>query len=199
MIKSIFAGFMIALVAGIYLVVEAPLGAFMFSLGLLTILYFKANLFTGKAGLLTTKDISFKDLSLIWVGNFIGCIICALLFSFTTLGSVFNIEASRILMIRVNNLWFENIILGIFCGIFMYIGVRSYVNYPYITILCVASFILLGTNHCVADMAYLLLANNKELFFAGFLTILETTLGNIIGTNLIPLITIYTDDCCSDN
>jgi hypothetical protein len=40
MIQSILAGLMIALAAGIYLVVGGPLGAFLFSLGLLTILWF---------------------------------------------------------------------------------------------------------------------------------------------------------------
>ena len=52
MIRSILAGLTIALAAGIYLVVGGPLGAFMFSLGLLTILHFQFYLFTGKAGLL---------------------------------------------------------------------------------------------------------------------------------------------------
>ena len=40
MIQSVLAGLMIALAAGIYLIVGGPLGAFLFSLGLLTILWF---------------------------------------------------------------------------------------------------------------------------------------------------------------
>lgn len=55
MIKSIMAGFMIALAAAIYITVGGVVGAFMFSLGLLTILYFQFNLFTGKAGLLADR------------------------------------------------------------------------------------------------------------------------------------------------
>jgi formate/nitrite transporter FocA (FNT family) len=55
MINSIMAGFMIALSAAIYLTVGAPLGAFMFALGLLTILHFQFHLFTGKAGGLLLK------------------------------------------------------------------------------------------------------------------------------------------------
>ena len=52
MIQSILAGLMIALAAGINLAVGGPLGALLFSIGLLTILHFQFYLFTGKAGLL---------------------------------------------------------------------------------------------------------------------------------------------------
>lgn len=55
MIKSIMAGFMITLAAAIYLTVSGALGAFMFAIGLLTILIFQFNLFTGKAGLLAQR------------------------------------------------------------------------------------------------------------------------------------------------
>ena len=57
MIKAILAGFMIAMGAGLYLTVGGPVGAFLFSVGLLTILKFGFYLFTGKAGLLATKEI----------------------------------------------------------------------------------------------------------------------------------------------
>ena len=186
MIKSIMAGFMIALAAAIYLTVGGALGAFMFSIGLLTILFFQFDLFTGKAGLLAQKCIRPKRLLMIWVGNLIGCALCSLLLLVTPLGSSLAVGASAITLTRISNLWFENIILGVFCGILMYIGVKQYPTAPYVTILSVASFILLGANHCVADMAYMFLAADPKILLPASAALLCTTAGNIIGCNLIP-------------
>ena len=124
MIKSIMAGFMITLAAAIYLTVGGALGAFMFAIGLLTILFFQFNLFTGKAGFLVQRQIKPLFLIMIWVGNLIGCASCSLLLLATPLGSSLAAGASAIILTRISNLWFENIILGIFCGILMYIGVK---------------------------------------------------------------------------
>ena len=55
--ESILAGLMIAIGAALFLILSGPLGAFFFSIGLLTILYFKFSLFTGKAGLLGSREI----------------------------------------------------------------------------------------------------------------------------------------------
>ena len=187
MIKSIMAGFMIALAATIYLTVGGALGAFMFAIGLLTILFFQFNLFTGKAGLLVQRQIKPLFLVIIWVGNLIGCALCSLLLLATPLGSSLAVGASAITLTRISNLWFENIILGVFCGILMYIGVKQYPTAPYVTILSVASFILLGANHCVADMAYMFLAADTKILLPASAALLCTTAGNVIGCNLIPL------------
>lgn len=58
LILAILAGFMIGVGAIINLIVGGIWGAIFFSLGLMTIIYFKFNLFTGKAGLLMTREIS---------------------------------------------------------------------------------------------------------------------------------------------
>jgi formate/nitrite transporter FocA (FNT family) len=58
----------------------------MFSLGLLTVLIFKLELFTGKAGLLAANEMKIGKLSEIWIGNFIGTAIVAILLTFTPKG-----------------------------------------------------------------------------------------------------------------
>ena len=73
-IGSIAAGLMITLGASLYLKIGGVIGALFFSLGLLSIMYFKFYLFTGKAGLLIQNKIDIIDLFGIWVGNFCGCI-----------------------------------------------------------------------------------------------------------------------------
>lgn len=72
----------------------------------------------------------------------------------------------------------------------MYIAVQYFVSAPWITIMCVAAFILLGANHCVADMAYMSIAcqgNAAEQMIA----LCCTTVGNFVGCNLIPCVRGY--------
>lgn len=182
MIKSILAGFMISIGAGLYLTVGGPVGAFLFSVGLLTILNFGFYLFTGKAGLLATKEIKWWQLVLIWGGNLIGTAGGALLLNAAGLGAMIVGPATAIILKRIGNTWFENVLLGVLCGVLMYIAVKVFKDMPYLTIMCVAAFILLGANHCVADMVYMFLSGVN---WSAFVSILFTTLGNIIGCNLI--------------
>jgi nitrite transporter NirC len=184
MIQSILAGIMIALAAGIYLTVGGPIGAFLFSFGLLTILHFQFYLFTGKAGLLVQNKISPIALAEIYYGNMVGCG----LGSMVLLGSGVSIvePAAAIIATRVSNSWFENIFLGIICGILMYIAVESYISAPYMTVMCVSIFILFGANHCIADIVYMFLAADTETFVPMTTAIFYTTLGNVIGASIIP-------------
>jgi hypothetical protein len=55
---AILAGFLIGMGAIINLSVGGIYGALLFAFGLMTIVSFKYNLFTGKAGLLVTKEIT---------------------------------------------------------------------------------------------------------------------------------------------
>lgn len=66
----------------------------------------------------------------------------------------------------------------------MYIAVKMYSTKPWVTVMCVAGFILTGANHCIADMFYLFLGG---VTWDGLLALLYTTAGNIIGTNIIPM------------
>ena len=67
----------------------------------------------------------------------------------------------------------------------MYIAVAHYETKPWVTVMCVAGFILSSTNHCVADMFYLFMGGFSWL---GLLALGCTTVGNIIGCNLISLL-----------
>lgn len=94
---------------------------------------------------------------------------------------------------RVNTPTLENIFLGILCGMLMYIAVNYFVTAPWVTTMCVAAFILLGTNHCVADMAYLLIAYKHETMLYQLLALISTTIGNVIGCNIIPFFVKMSD------
>lgn len=80
-----------------------------------------------------------------------------------------------------------NLILGGCCGILMYIGVNLFnkQSNPIYAAMPVATFILSGFNHCVADMFYFTISGASIWVW---LTLIPTTIGNILGACLIPCI-----------
>lgn len=185
MISAILAGMLIAMGAALYLTVGDALGAFLFSLGLLTILYFKFALFTGRAGLLATRGIRVGELIKIWFGNFIGCIIGVSLLSAAGLDYEISEAASRIVVIRESAGIVENVAKAIFCGMLMYIAVNYYERSLLVTVASVAAFILLGAAHCIADMVYMMLGEVEP--WIGLRSLLVVTVGNVFGCNIIPI------------
>ena len=186
--KSILAGIMISLGCIIYLIVGGPIGAILFSVGLISVVTFKLELFTGKAGLLATNEIKSTELGIIWIGNFIGTMGTAMIASMLPKGKEIAEAALEIVRVRAEQDALTNLLLGVFCGIAMYIAVAGFAktgNYLF-CILPVVFFILCGFNHCVADMFYT--ATIPITSWRQWAHLLPTTIGNIIGTNLIPLI-----------
>ena len=184
---SILAGFMIGLGGIVYLSVGGPVGALFFAVGLLTICHFKLELFTGKVGLLATKDISVVKLIEIWVGNFLGTWVAALLMIGTPRYEALKGAAAAIVQTRLTNGFVANVFLGVFCGLLMFIAVNGFAasgNMVFIFV-PVAAFILAGFNHCVADMFYLHLAAEKLNDYA---VLIPTTIGNVIGGCILPIV-----------
>ena len=183
---SIVAGMMIAIGGTIYLTLSGLEGALLFSMGLLTILCLKLELFTGKAGLLATREITLGKLFEIWLGNFLGSWIFAFLLIMTPKGVDLAMRASEIVAIRVANGFFVNLIYGIMCGMLMFMAVKTWQftnGNPFYAMMPVGIFIVCGFNHCVADMFYL---HMGCLHFSDYLVLIPTTIGNLAGTNIIP-------------
>ena len=183
---SIVAGMMIAIGGIIYLTLGGLEGALLFSMGLLTILCLKLELFTGKAGLLATQEITLGKLLEIWIGNFLGSWIIAFLLTLTPKGVILAQEASKIVAIRLANGFFVNFIYGIMCGILMFMAVKTWQftnGNPLYAMMPVGIFILCGFNHCIADMFYLHMSCTDIL---NYHVLIPTTLGNLLGCNIIP-------------
>ena len=185
MLQSILAGIFISLGAIVYLKVGGVVGALLFSVGLMSVIAFKSNLFTGKAGLLADKKIEWWRLGLVWLGNLIGCAAMACLMATTPLGVAIFEPAAAIMAVRLSNGFLVNVVMGIGCGMLMTMAVQGFQkteNWLF-AIIPVAVFILCGFNHCVADMFYCGLAHGS-----GWYTLIPTTVGNIIGCNIPPLL-----------
>lgn len=182
--NSLLAGMCISFGAYVYLNVGGVAGAILFSVGLLAILKLNLDLFTGQCGKLSSREISWMKLVEIWLGNFLGSFLIAFSLLLTPTGIEMADKAAEIVALRISNGPLTNFILGIGCGLFMYIAVTTYGKLQLVcTIFAVAGFILAGFNHCVADMFYL---NMGMMQVSDLLILIPTTLGNLVGCNIIP-------------
>lgn len=173
--KAILAGIMIGIGVIAKTVVEnAYLGAFLFSLGLLSVFELQLNLFTGKVGF---KEISWKDKSIIFLGNAIGMAFIIVLYC-NTPGFIASIQEAA--ATKFHKPWYALLAQGIICGMLIHTATRAKAN-KIITILCIMVFILIGAEHCIADLAYLYLYPSLVAFGKLMLVII----GNIWGARLV--------------
>lgn len=185
MFLSILSGLLIGMAGALYLKVGGIAGAIFFATGLLIILNFKLELFTGKAGLLVNKQIKPAKLIEIWFGNFIGTFIISAgvcIADPDLCAGAIKIVQARLAAGTFGMLWH-----GFLCGLLMYAAVTIFnkTNNPIYPIMCVTTFILVGSNHIVADMFYLW-CGMTSLRDAQIL--IPVTIGNLLGCITIPLI-----------
>lgn len=199
--KQLYA-FMLAVLAGaaigiggcVFLSIENKvIGALMFTVGLYTICIHGLNLYTGKVGYLVNQPLSYcLDLLVIWFGNLAGTFLAAAAMQGTRISAISQ-SAEKMCTIKINDNMLSLFVLGIFCGFLMFVAVDGYksTKNPLILFMGVATFILCGFEHCIADMFYFSVAG----MWSGraFLCILIITLGNSLGGILIPLVQKYKD------
>lgn len=89
-LRSLLTGVAIAIGGTVYL--SCPnkyLGVFLFGIGLFVILSFGFNLFTGKVGYAVENKPSYLgELGIIWLGNFAGAVLSALLITQTRISTI---------------------------------------------------------------------------------------------------------------
>lgn len=175
--KSVMAGVFIGIGCTVYTLLENKIaGSLLFSLGLCAILTTELDLFTGKVGYYLNDINRWYELFLIWLGNFYGISIVAIIAKYSRLHVITNASA------RATDDFFSLAMLGFACGLLMYTATRFWsIRKSYLgVILCVSVFILCGFEHCIADMYYLLLDPNVTLLRA-VKVLIAVTLGNTIG------------------
>ena len=189
---AILAGICIGLGGTVYLSVDNPVvGAALFSLGLLTILGYGFNLFTGKVGYILDNNPSYlSSLMLIWLGNLIGTSLIAVFLSFTRVYEKLYAKVEPIVNTKLDDNIISVLLLAIGCGICMFIAVdqykkRSSTIRALFVIFPVMVFILCSFEHCVANMFYFVLAGSFTLKTLIYLLVM--TVGNTIGGLLIPV------------
>lgn len=180
--KSIIGGFLIGFGGTVYLNMDNKIvAAFLFGLGLFTIINFELNLYTGKIGYLSKEN--WKEILLTLIGNFIGTNLFAFLVLQTRLAGKLKEAVAPAVELKLSDNLLSTFILAIFCGILMSIAVGTFKKLPNIlgtlaVFLCVAVFILAGFEHCVANMFFFALSNSPADYL---LTLLVAIAGNSLG------------------
>ena len=194
-ILAICAGVCIGVGGTVYLMCTSKLlGAVLFSVGLLTILVLGLKLFTGMTGYLFGEQSKLKyllTLILVWAGNFLGTFLVGLAVRNTRIALTIIPTAQTLVATKLEDSWYSLMILGVFCGLLMYIGVDSFKKLPdthsvlrtLMPVICVATFIIAGFEHCIANMFYCTVAG---LSLKIIIMILVVTVGNILGSFIIP-------------
>ncbi len=188
LLTSILAGFSIGLGGFIFLSVDNKIiGSALFSIGLFLVLTMGFSLFTGKVCYLLEGKIknNLINIVLIWCGNFIGSFILSFIIRNTRQGAGIIEKANLLCQTKNQDSFISLFLLGIICNIFIFIGVDEYKKNEHILgkylaiILCVMGFILVGSEHCVADMFYYNMAGVYS--FDIFVRLLVITAGNAVG------------------
>ena len=204
LIRGILAGFAISFGGWLALRTNAALGnnilgSFIFSLGLILICNFDYYLFTGKVCYLVVDETdTFKNklinLVIGIIGNFIGCIVVGLVIRFIfhkpDTPNLLFASLNNTVETKLNYPWYTMIILGIFCGFFIYFAVEGFkkienpIGKYVVLILCIGAFIICGFEHCVANMFYYAL--NGTFTLKMVLATIYCIIGNSIGGLFFP-------------
>lgn len=182
-IKSVLAGVMIAIGGTVFLSCENKyVGAFLFSVGLITVVLFKMNLYTGRIGyVLDNGGTFFADTVLSVLGNAVGCLIIGLLQS--PKGQVAAVVENK-LEKPVGNLLVD----AALCGVLIFVCVDIYKKHNKLIgiLFCIPTFILCGFEHSVADMFYVF--NAREFSLEAVVMIALVVVGNAVGGLFIPVL-----------
>lgn len=166
----------------------SPLGALLFSMGLLACLNNAYALFTGMV-----KDIPERwNSQFLWALaqvlflNVVGCAIIAGIgnLAFDDISNKAYIIAESIVSVG----WGTIFMRAILCGLLITFACKAYQKDEwYLTILCVFIFVFCGMRHCIADAFYLTVAG---MWSVGFLNWTASVVGNVIGGVLIPALSM---------
>lgn len=194
--KGVLAGCMIGIGGWVYLSIDNQfIGAFLFSLGLLTIVVKELNLFTGMAATLTPWDFNwnFNKWLLttfeVLVGNLTGTTLLGFLCVTTqdTVSTVFLDKMQRPLI--------SSFLMSIICGAIMWIAVSMFrKTQNFITvILPVVVFLLIGAEHSIANMFFYTISVKTD-FLQSLFFLITTIFGNWIGAVLFKSAEQYAQD-----
>lgn len=198
-LKSVPAGVMIGLGVTAFISSESKIfGSILFCLGLFGICAFGFNLFTGKIGYIIPSKNK-PNCLMIWLGNFLGCLITTVPLRFAN--PKYNEAATVIADAKLSQDFLQTFILGIFCGMIMYIVVENYsanssMLGKYLGIfLGIPAFIFAGFEHSIADICYFsYAATSFEQIAQMFVYILIVTVANGVGSIIFRALTLMYKD-----
>ncbi|OPZ34312.1 MAG: putative formate transporter 1 [Tenericutes bacterium ADurb.BinA155] len=197
---AILAGVMIALGGLAYVAccayettgVGKIIGSILFATGLLAVCAFGLFLYTGRIGYAFEKKADYLLALLVgYLGNIVGACgvgyFCFATAPFTSgkMGDVVATIANSRDILAGGETWYSALLLGVLCGVLVFVGVDLFKRKPGVIgtlalIFAVATFVVGGTEHCIANMFYFSAANHWN--GGTVVDILLVTLGNSLGS-----------------
>lgn len=178
--NSYLAGILIGIACGVYCSVDNKyIGTFLFALGLCAILRLEFILYTGRIHLLFIQNSVGSPLQylIVFLFNLLGVV------TISTVCSVMGIHPVSIAEYKLSLSIPHVFCASIICGVLMTLAVVLYNKdtNPILTIMCIATFILIGGEHCVANVFYVF---NDLIHFnlIAYIFILVNVFGNTIGS-----------------
>lgn len=170
--RAVLASILIGLGNFVLLKVGAPLGAFLFALGLYGVCLLGANLFTGKCGFVI-EDKKWRELGIILMTNLIAGWLIGWMFSLADPA----IHEAAVAKFTSWDFSLGFFLRSVFCGMIMYIAVKCYkLGSIWGVFIGVPLFILAGFQHSIANVITAGAAVNWSW------TILLCAVGNFAGS-----------------
>lgn len=191
---GILAGMLIGIGGALNLSISSNgqpiIGAIFFSFGLMCVCLLGASLFTGKVGYVLEKDKNYAlDVLVMSIGNIVGALavgyICGLIFPSWT------VNLTSKFLYGEGTSWWACLLLSMGAGAFVYLAVECFriiPSYPaklIMVCLSIASMVLLGCNHSIANVFYFAYG---QITIAGFdaakaiFSVMVAMVGNSIGS-----------------
>lgn len=211
-LRAVMAGFFIA-VAMIYSNVVGNLfkdsdpawgkflGALVFSIAVLLIVFIGSELFTGNNLVMGFasygKDVPWKDTWKIWgvsyVGNFVGCVIFALIFVASGASGTKDYFAGIVpgkLALPMDQMFFKAVLCNFFVCLAVACGLKCKEEAAkfFMIVICISGFVVSGFEHSIANMAIYTTAAalGVDMSVADVLkSMLIVTVGNMVGGGLL--------------
>lgn len=183
---GIASGLLVGIGGTVLLSVEdRVVGAVLFTIALLVICLMDFYLFTGKIGFAAEQfnKKTAAELAVGLCGNFVGATLTGLLVSYAKPAIVERVVSAC--QTRLENGLIRAFVLGCFCGVLMYVAVKTYRLKETVSgiVFCIPVFILCGFEHSIADMFYFAAAGMINLDYLAF--IISVILGNSVGAMAI--------------
>lgn len=175
--RGILAGVLIAMAAMVFLGIGGgAIGAFCFSVGLLTVFNMKLKLYTGMASTCNVlRYWNAEDVLKVIALNIVGCAIVGLFGSQWVSPSAMKIVSARDIACASPLLILAK---GAICNMFIGLAVSNKSS-ELLTILSVMGFILCGSLHSIAEVSYIFLSGAINFYSVAY--VLLVAIGNLIG------------------
>ena len=183
--KSLLAGILIGLAGALFLSVEQPyVAAFIFSIGLISVILLGCNLYTGKVGYARTPG-DVPGLLGMCLLNIIGAGLIGLVTH-----PIASPAAEAVAAKKLSKPLPQAVISACLCGMLIYLAVELYKRSQNLLtiIIPVFTFVTAGTDHCIANAYYFAAAMTFNLQV--FLFLVVCILGNATGSLVISLLAV---------